>query len=64
MLCSDEGGGRAPSKGKYEGHIYAARERRKGKALAVRERRKVKALVVKTSLKAVLNKILNVRVAR
>ena len=36
---------RAPCKGKYEGHIYAARARRKGKAL-----------VVRTRMKAVLNK--------
>ena len=40
-LCSDGGGGRAHCKGKYEGHIYAARERRKGKAL-VRTRTKVR----------------------
>ena len=59
-LCSDGGGGRAHCKGKYEGHIYAARERRKGKAPAVRERRKGKALVIRTRMKAVLNKILNV----
>ena len=52
-LCSDGGGGRAQCKGKYEGHIYTGRERRKGKAPAVRERRK-----------AVLDKILNIPVAR
>ena len=53
ILMQHGGGGMAQCKGKYEGHIYAARARRKGKAL-----------VVRTRMKALLNHILNVRVAR